>query len=391
MKIAYTVGHFPYDSSKHTLIKKYNCGGAENAAFSLAIEMKKRGHSVDVYTTSYNNNYESEFINDVHIHRYPTNICVNTSNISYEFLKGNYDGSPELVHTHFDISPAPIAGFRYSKNKKKPLILTYHGDWVSDYGNIIRRLSVDFSNKFLVKKVLNQASVIISPSTRYAEISPFLKNYLDKIKVVPNGVDTNNFSNMDKESTRKLLNLDGIENIILFLGFLSPYKGPDILMNTLPIVAKEYPDVKFLFAGKGVMLDKLKQLALNLGVSENTIFLGYVSDENKSYYYNAADIFILPSIMATECYPLTILESMACGTPIIASEIGGIPDLIEDSKNGLLCKPNNKLDLANKIIQLLGDNNSLKNMSNECLSRSKNFTWEKIAEQTESIYEEIVY
>lgn len=121
------------------------------------------------------------------------------------------------------------------------------------------------------------------------------------------------------------------------------------------------------------------------------MFKGYIEDELKPFFYASADVFVLPSIMATECYPLTILESMACGTPIVASEIGGIPDSVENYKNGFLCKPNDENDLAQKIIQLLTDKKIQENMTSYCLSKISDYSWEKIAEQTESLYEEVLH
>ena len=390
MKIGYFVNHFPFTDGVSG-IPQYHCGGAENAAYYIALEMAKRGHDITVYTTSPTSEFSLEEHDSMKVYRYGTNLKIGTSNISWGQFRSPVDQSFDLVHTHFDLAPGPLAGLRYAKSANLPLIITYHGDWVDTYGGTVRRLGVAVHNRFLVDKILDYATCIISPSEIYVEKSKFLRSYKDKTVAIPNGINLQDFQiSESRDGCRKRLGLPVDGKIILFFGYLAPYKGPDIIMRALPKILSAVSDVTLIFAGKGIMRQHLERLSRELGVEKQVLFAGYVADELKPFYYGSADVFVLPSVMSTECYPLTILESMACGTPVVASDIGGIPDIIVNSKIGSLCKPNDHIDLSEKVTQLLIDQTRQKEMSNYCLSRISNYSWEKIARQTEALYNEVL-
>ena len=293
-------------------------------------------NDVKVFTTSLDSKNYLEKIGNIEIYRYSNTINLITSNISfglfYKPLKHNVD----IIHVAFDIPPGPFAGLRYAKKKGIPLIVTYHGDWDSSYGGFIRKIGVSINNRF-VYALLSHADIIISPSKLYAENSKYLSEYKDKIHIIPNGIDLDEFKvNYSKIECREKLNLPLNKKIILFFGYLTPYKSPDILLRVFAEILKNKPDTTLLFAGNGNMENYLKKLSNELGVEENVIFSGFIEKEWRSLYYRSSDIFCLPSSMSTECYPLAILEAMASEVPVVASEIGGIPDIIENYVNGLL-------------------------------------------------------
>jgi len=381
--IGYFVTKFPYSRS----FKEYPYGGASLAAYHLAIEMARKGHKIYVFTTAKNSRDSIEKNENMTIYRYGTNFKVLTSNVSFKIFSNPLKHDVGISHTHFDIPPGPLAGLRYAKKKNVPLIITYHGDWVESYGGPIRRMGVAFHNKFLVDKILFYADVIISPSEYYINRSRFLKKYRDKIVVIPNGINLEEFNKpYSKEECRKKLNLPIEKKILLFFGFLSPYKGPDILVKAMPRILKDMPDAELVFAGKGMMRNELKMLSKSLGVEDNIRFEGFVEDYLKPLYYKASDVFCLPSMMSTECYPLVILEAMAGEVPIVATNMGGIPDAVKDGENGLLVPPGDSEALADAIIYLLENENVRERMGKNGKKKVKYYTWKKIAEETEKIY-----
>jgi len=388
MKIGYFINHFPLLDDGISAPHGYHCGGAENAAYYLALEMTKRGHDVVVFTTSATSEFILEEHDDMRIYRYGTDLRISTSNVSWGQLRAPVDQSFDIIHTHFDLAPAPLAGLRFAKSAHLPLIVTYHGDWVNTYGGIVRRLGVTINNKLLVTKILDYASHIISPSKTYIERSQYLRLYKDKAVTIPNGVNIEDFYVPEsKDSCRRKLGLPIDGKIILFLGYLAPYKGPDILLRALPTVLAEVPDIMLVFAGMGVMRQDLENLSRQLGLEKNVLFAGYVKDDLKSSYYKSADIFALPSVMSTECFPLTILESMACGTPVVASEIGGIPDAVIDGRSGLLVPPGDQESLATAIIDILNDERKWEDMSVYGKKRIETYSWKDIAKRTEDLYQ----
>lgn len=386
MKIGYFVNHFPFTDGVNG-IPQYHCGGAENAAYYIALEMAKRGHDITVYTTSPTSESSLEEHDSMKVYRYGTNLKIGTSNISWGQFRAPVDQSFDLVHTHFDLAPGPLAGLRAAKNAHLPLIVTYHGDWVDTYGGLFRRLGVTISNKFLVGKLLDYASHIISPSKMYTEKSLFLRLYRDKTVVIPNGINIQDFYVPDsKDCYREKLGLPVDGKIVLFFGFLAPYKGPDILLSALPRILAAVPNTRLIFAGRGIMRQDLENLSRKLGLEKNVLFVDYVKDELKSSYYKSADVFVLPSVMDTECFPLTILESMVCGTPVVASEIGGIPDAVINGRSGFLVPPGDEESLATAIVNILNDNEKREDMSVFGKKYVEAYSWTDIAEKTEDLY-----
>jgi glycosyltransferase involved in cell wall biosynthesis len=243
----------------------------------------------------------------------------------------------------------------------------------------------------VVKKVLSHANVIISPSKYYITESIFLKRYSNKIVVVPNGINIQDFNiPYSKEECREKLGLPKNKNIILFLGVLHPKKGPDVLIKAMPQIISKVPNAELLVAGDGVMKEYLEALVNKLGINRYVKFVGFVEDNIKPMYYKAADVFCLPSTMTTESFGIVNLEAMACGVPIVASKIGGIPDVVKDRENGLLVPPKDTSTLASMIIYLLENEGLRKKMGGNARKKVENYSWEKIAEMTEKVYEQVV-
>lgn len=382
MRIGYFSSKFPYSTN----VPDYMCGGSILATQSLVNEIAKMGHKVKVFTTSNTSKDEFEKNRNVEIYRYGTQFKLMSSNISLGLFHKPLEHDVDIVHVSFDIPPGPFAGYKYAKKKHLPLVVTYHGDWEENYGNFIRRKGVSAING-LVDKILSYAEVIISPSKIYTKSSKYLRNYTDKTVVIPNGIDLDEFkTDLSKGECRKKLNLPLNKKIILFFGYLSPYKSPDILLRAFVDVLREDPNTILLFAGSGEMMEDLKMLSKKLDVQESVIFAGFVKRDLRVFYYKSSDIFCLPSTMSTECYPLAILESMASKVPVIASEIGGIPDIIEDGVNGILVPPKNKEDLKKAILNLLRNVSNKEKISESAFKEVKKYSWKKIAETTETVY-----
>jgi glycosyltransferase involved in cell wall biosynthesis len=218
-----------------------------------------------------------------------------------------------------------------------------------------------------------------------------LGKYQDKIIVIPNGINIEHFNiSCSKEECREKLGLELNKNIILFVGNLIQYKGPDILVRAASIVVKEIPDIELIFVGSGNMRNELEELSKKLGVEKHVKFAGFVEERLKLLYYKAADIFCLPSIMSTESFGIVNLEALACGLPIVASAIGGIPDIVKDGVNGLLVSPKNPGALADAITYLLKNEDVRRKMGKKGREMVKKYSWEEIAGRMEKIYKELI-
>jgi len=165
----------------------------------------------------------------------------------------------------------------------------------------------------------------------------------EKITVIPPGVDIKKFH--PANDTKK------IPNSLLFVGRLDRRKGIDFLIETMPLVIKKKPEIRLFVAGKGRLLSKLRELARENNLAENIRFLKFVPDEDLPEWYNRVEGVVVPSIF--EGFGVTIIEAMACGVPVIATNVDGIRDIIENNENGILVEYDNKEELAGQIINLL--------------------------------------
>lgn len=215
--------------------------------------------------------------------------------------------------------------------------------------------------------------------------------YRDKIVVISNGMNIKDFDiPYSREQCREKLGLPLDGGLILFVGSLTPYKGPDILVRAMTKVINGVPDIKLVFVGSGKMESELKGLAKRLNVDKCIKFAGFVEEDLKHLYYKATDVFCLPSTMSTESFGIVNLEAMACGVPVVASKIGGIPDVVKDGENGLLVPPTDSEALADAMIYLLENEEVREKMGKKGREKVGDYSWGRIAKETEKVYEGLI-
>jgi glycosyltransferase involved in cell wall biosynthesis len=175
----------------------------------------------------------------------------------------------------------------------------------------------------------------------------------------------------------------GISRYCLFVGSLDLRKSPDILLRAL----SDAPGITCVLVGDGPARQQIEQLAQQLGVAERIRFAGYLRSAELARYYAGADLLVLPSV--SEASPLTILEAMACGTPVLGSSVGGIPDVVEDWKTGFLVKPGDVGQLAMALRFLTEDRPRLKRMGEEARERIQAYLWPMVLEHYISLYQAV--
>ena len=387
MKIGYFVTHYPYEKG----YDDYFCGGVGAVAENLAKEMAKRGHEVLVFTTSMTRKYSFEEREGIKIYRYGANFRIAEAYMSLRLLFGPLRHEVDIVHAHMGNAPAPIAAWIYSKLKKKPLIVTYHGDQQDSYGTFLRRCSLKIYNKLLVNNILGSSSLVISPSEPFIEESKFLGSFRDRIKVIPNGINKNEVTiSKTKENCRSELGIPHDKVVFLFVGALSKYKGPDVLLKSINRVAKKNEDVMLIYVGDGQMRSELESLSTKFGLEEIVKFAGFVEEQKKFEYFKAADVFVLPSTLNTEVFPIVLLEAAASKLPIVVSDLNTFKCFIQDGVNGIVTKNTDFNDLAGTLLMLSTDDDLRKKMGGNAYNIVADFSWEKIAEETEWAYGDLL-
>lgn len=200
---------------------------------------------------------------------------------------------------------------------------------------------------------------VVARRTKMVAVSDDIKDFLatqvgipsKQIMTIPNGIDIARYSlpQSTRATLRTELGLSDHQRVIGSVGRLEPVKGHTHLLQAARVVCERHPEAVFVLAGQGQLRDALARQADALGIGQKVRFLGY--REDVSSVLAGIDIFVLPSL--SEGLPLSLLEAMAANTPVVASNVGGIPEVIQNQESGLLAQPAEPTDLADKILTLL--------------------------------------
>jgi glycosyltransferase involved in cell wall biosynthesis len=260
-------------------------------------------------------------------------------------------GDHDLVHLHYPFfGTAELLALRRLVSGP-PLILQYQMDVVAVSWKA--RL-FEWHRRWVLPVILRAADAIIVSSRDYAEssfVAGHLQELRDRVHVIPNGVD---LAHLDTTRTAADLELGKRlpgRPIVFFLAKLDRahyFKGLHVLIEALTML----PEVSLLVGGDGESKQQYESLA-RLRLGDRAQFLGDVPDELLPAYYRAADVVALPSTDRTEAFGLVLVESMACGTPVVASRLPGVRTLVQEGATGFLVEPGDAIDLADKIRRCL--------------------------------------
>jgi glycosyltransferase involved in cell wall biosynthesis len=359
-------------------------GGVSYYVYNLSKKIVEKGHNVVVYTRGSLKKRDSECVDGIKVHRvpylplYPFHVHIH--GIFVNQILRNMEDNFDLVHLHIPLPP-------YIRTSL-PVIVTVHG-----VPELKSRFFFNYSLHSLAeilfssivydveKRIFNEAIKITSVSNATArELEHFFGIDNNIVEIVGNGVDTDFFipGKHDETATG-----------ILYVGRLDHKKGLFELIEGAKTVCKEHRDTIFTIAGSGPISHHLKSLVDKYKLSDNFSFIGHVDREALLKHYQNASIFILPSYY--EGMPNSILEAMACGLPIIATNVGGIPDVVVHGKNGLLIPPGDSNAIAAAIIRLKTDSQLRERMgtlNRKCVE--KFYSWDRISEKFIELYQQVV-
>lgn len=285
-------------------------------------------------------------------------------------------------------------------NQKKINILDFHWVYPDAYAGMIlaKKLKIKFvvtlrGNESICyyEKSLRKNKVIetLKAAAHIISVSQDLKNKIvteygindNKVTVIPNGIDTIKFGLLEKNHARKLCNLDHDKKYILTVCRLSPEKGLEHLIKAFSNFKED--NIHLLIAGGGPLKELLLNMVSSLGIIDKVHFLGTISHQDINKWYNVADVFCLPSLW--EGCPNVIIESLCCGTPVVSTCVGGIPDLVPSDNYGLLVPPGD----SNLLFEAL--NNALRNNWDkmDIAQFGSQNTWEHVADKVINVFEGI--
>jgi glycosyltransferase involved in cell wall biosynthesis len=288
-------------------------------------------------------------------------------NLSRKF---NFD----LIDAHY-IYPDGFAAVLLGAMLKKPVVVSARG---SDINEFVRFPVI----KRMLQYTIDRASTSVA-------VCQALKNEMirlgadsRKIVVIPNGVDGKKFFPCLNQEARDMLGLPADRRIILSVGALIPRKGFDVVIHALKLLIQhpELTDLLFVIVGDGPKREALGDLVCSLGLKEHVRFVGEVPHQKLRYWYSAADLFCLAS--DREGWPNVVLESLACGRPVVATDVWGVPEILRSDAIGLLTKRNAQ-DIADTLSKAL----TKRWCRTTILDFAAQHTWKRSAESVQRVFD----
>jgi glycosyltransferase involved in cell wall biosynthesis len=223
--------------------------------------------------------------------------------------------------------------------------------------------------------------VIAISDHAYEQLTTWYRLDEDKVDMIPHGVDTKRFYPREEQHPT----VNEAKTTLLYVGRLGARKGLDLVFRALARVDDE--DVEFLIAGTGRHEETLRKLARELEITNQVRFLGYVADEELPVLYSSADVFVLPS--KYEGFGLVLLEAIACGTPVIGADAGGIPTAVENDETGLIVP--RTVENFIEAIELMADRSLREEYAEKAYTKRINMSWQSVVYTVEDIYRDLIF
>jgi glycosyltransferase involved in cell wall biosynthesis len=379
MRIAHVSATFPPD-----------CTGAATVCYHDALGLARMGHEVTVLTAE---RPLGDWADPEGLTVRRLRAALRTGNApclpGLLRLKG-YD----IVHLHYPFYFGGEAVFLGSLFARQKYVVTYHQDVL--FRGPLRAVEA-VHHALLGRQILGRAERVLATSLDYARasrLSTLLEKAPSKVGELPNGVDVERFHpEVESGPVRTLYGIGPGERVVLFVGGLDKahyFKGVEILLQALAL----RPDdgARLLIVGEGDRRQAYQKQAAELGLLERVRFCGRVSDKEMPSHYAACDVLVLPSTTMGEAFGVVLLEAMASGKPVIASNLPGVRTVVRDGVDGTLVRPGDAQELSIRLGQLLDRSQEERRSMGE-LGRKKvveRYSWERIVAQLETEYQNVI-
>jgi len=277
----------------------------------------------------------------------------------------------EVIDAHFAF-PDGVAAALLARVFRCPVVITLRGSIVRLSGYRLHRPQLRWA--------LCRAQRVVAVADYLRQVAAGIGAPSDQIRVIPNGVDLLSFALAERAQARRAIGLAEKRTTLLTVGAVYSWKGQHLVIEALPFLRKQYPDIIYLVVGgsrpeEPSYVPSLKRRVAELGLEDHVRFVGSRPHAELARWFNAADLFVLPT--RSEGCPNVLLESLACGVPVVATEVGGVPEIIRHGRDGLLA-PYGDLpalrDALQNALERRWDRQALVN-------RAREFDWTDTAEQ----------
>jgi D-inositol-3-phosphate glycosyltransferase len=387
-------------------------GGMNVYVRDLSRELARRGHHVDVFTRSQDPTISRVTTSLGHgarvIHvpagpQRPYDKNLVTDHLP-EFIDGvvaqaESDGIRyDVLHSHYWLSGAVAIELR--RRWSVPIIQMFHT--LGKMKNVVAQRSADLETSRRIEietDIVREADVLVAATP--VEEEQLVRQYgaiPDLIRIVSPGVDTERFHPIPQAHARATVGLCPDRRLILFVGRIEPLKGIDSLLRAVALVMAQRPELRegLCVPIIGGDLDparatdemgRLHELRAELGMDEAVLFLGARDQDRLQYYYSAAEMVVMPSDY--ESFGMVALEAMACGTPVIVSDVGGLAYLVKNGRTGYRVPARDPKALAAKILRLLTDEGLRRRIGQRAECWAEAYAWPVIADRIVALYDEV--
>jgi glycosyltransferase involved in cell wall biosynthesis len=328
-------------------------------------------------------------------HRNPVDFFRQAARVTREIVS---EQRVDLVHVHFAY---PAVGLHVRPISHVPIVRSFYGSWAdesrvesagrrrSPVGRVALGASLRAKLAADALSLRRSSRVIVLSRFSYDEVVKEYGVAPQRVTLVPGGVDLQRFQPGDRAAARRRLGLPQGRPILLTVRRLVPRMGLERLLEAMPAVRDAHPGALLLIGGKGPIGEALKAQSERLGVGENVRLVGFIPDDDLASYYQAADLFVLPTV-ALEGFGLPTLEAMACGTPVLGTPVGATPELLTEVDPSLILVGTSATAIAEGLTAYLGSSPPPALAPERLRAFASRFSWERIVERTLRVYEEAI-
>jgi len=356
-----------------------------NFLYELSLKQSSIGYKINVITWSRQGTFKKEVFNENFIvYRLKgINFKLNGIVTEYPFLPSMNRYilrlNPDIIDAHSHLFLTTYMAIKLSKKQKIPSIVTVHG-FAVERGPVVNSAQKIYLFS-LARQIFVDATRIIC-LTRY-DAHKIMKYYgikKEKIRIIPNPVDINLFKPANKRPEAP---------VFIWVGRFVPEKGLQYLIGAMREVVKIYRDTKLILVGDGPLLPYIKNLVKNYNLESNVVFTGFIEHNRIPEILSKAYAFIFPSL--SEGMPVAVLEAMACGLPVIASDLPGIREIIRNGYNGILVPSKSTFALKEAMIRLISNEQLAKKMGERARKHiEKRHSWDCVLKALDGTYKEIL-
>jgi len=281
----------------------------------------------------------------------------------------------DVIDYHYPFPLIDLAIFLFKPKNK--LIVHYHSD-------IVRQRILNFLIKPLTLNTLKKADKIIVSNPNIVKSSPYLSRFKEKCEIIPFGVNFQKIEKVNEDQTQKIKNK--YKDFILFVGRLNYYKGVRYLVRAMKNV-----NSNLVIIGEGQQENFLRREVERLKIKEKVFFLPFVKTEELISFYKTCKVFVLPSIFKSEAFGIVLIEAMACGAPLISTELGTGTSFVNKNKTtGFVVSPRNEEELSSAINKIIDNKKMAQEMRVNSIERAKElFSLEGMIQKTKKVYENL--